>query len=170
MNSNFLNKKINDINSKNKKEFWYFKSESHHHNLVIVQLKLNIAQFNWNNKVNKPLISFKCSKCFNTINNNNLVYYCSLCRFILCINCKEKEIKGNVNQLNYNFHNHPLSKLLRENFICDYCNLTYYIPSEFFYFTKCDLDICITCINKHTNNTIKISIDVKKMIRGMIYY
>ena len=27
MNSNFLNKKINDINSKNKKEFWYFKSD-----------------------------------------------------------------------------------------------------------------------------------------------
>ena len=44
MNSNFLIKKINVINSKNKKEFWYFKSESHHHNLVIVQLKENIAQ------------------------------------------------------------------------------------------------------------------------------
>ena len=118
-------------------------------------MKENITQFfNW-----KPLISFQYSKCFNKINNNNLVYYCSLCKFILC-----------VNQLNYNFHNHPLSKLLRENFICDYCNLTYYIPSEFFYCTKCDLDICITCINKHANNTIKISIDVKKMIRGMIYY
>ncbi len=100
-------------------------------------MKENKTQFyNW-----KPLISFQCSKCFNKINNNNLVYYCSLCRFILCINCKEKEIKGNVNQLNYNFHNHPLSKLLRENFICDYCNLTYYIPSEFFYCTKCDLEI-----------------------------
>ena len=72
---------------------WQKKFPDHIHLLVLIQ------------KRNKgKLIKWKCNKCSNLFNNNEMPFYCSLCDYYICNNCMNKY---NKNYYTFNSEENP---------------------------------------------------------------
>ena len=109
-----------------------------------------------------------CNLCSTTFNSSIAKFYCSICDFNVCNNCKikrnneKKDLNLNSNSKNYfddnfidfKYHKHSLiycntSRNENETFWnCDVCRIKYGPQSWSFYCTKCDYDLCYNCFIK----------------------
>ena len=125
------------------------KINEHEHTLIYL-----ISNKNWN-----------CNICSTSYNLNNAKFYCSICDFNLCNNCKvkinneNKNLYLNSNSKNYfsdnncdtKYHKHSLiycntSRNEYETYWnCNVCRIKYGPQSWSFYCTKCDYDLCYNC-------------------------
>ena len=127
------------------------KIDDHDHTLVYL-----ISNKDWN-----------CKICANQFTSNDGKFYCSICDFSLCKNCKNKINNENKNTnlnfslrnysdsfVNTKYHTHALiycntSRNDKEtSWNCDICGINYGPQNWSFYCTKCDYDVCLNCYNK----------------------
>lgn len=136
---------------------WGIKINEHEHTLIYL-----INNKNWS-----------CDKCSTSFNSNTGKFYCSLCDYNMCNNCKvkvnseNKNMNLNLNGKNYfdgdfiktKYHNHSLiycntSRNEGETtWNCDICRAKYGPQSWSFYCTKCDYDVCYNCFKKAKQNS-----------------
>ena len=131
-------------NTQSIERFWTFKSSKHIHPLVFLCLK-------------KTEENFSCDNCENVIDQKKYFYFCSLCEYHLCEECKNREKPGNSSQFITYWHPHPLNHcfplnpLCPDNFICNHCKKKYKLIFHF-YCTKCDFHLCIDCSIRYSDN------------------
>ena len=131
---------------------WGIKLDEHAHTLIYL-----INNRNWS-----------CNICYASFNSNTAKYYCSICDYNVCNNCKDKRNKEkknlnlNRNLKNYSEGNFVNTKYHRHSLIycntsrneietvwnCDVCGIKYGPQSWSFYCTKCDYDVCYNCFKK----------------------
>ena len=131
---------------------WGIKLDEHAHTLIYL-----INNRNWS-----------CNICYASFNSNTAKYYCSICDYNVCNNCKDKRNKEkknlslNRNLKNYSEGNFVNTKYHRHSLIycntsrneietvwnCDVCGIKYGAQSWSFYCTKCDYDVCYNCFKK----------------------
>lgn len=131
---------------------WGIKIDKHEHTLIYL-----INNRNWT-----------CKICDNSFNSNIAKFYCSICNYNLCKNCKDELNNENKNtnlNLNYRsytddklvdtkYHNHSLiycntsRNETQTSWNCNVCKVKFGPQTWSFYCTKCDFDVCDNCYKK----------------------
>ena len=130
--NNSLKERVIDING----ALWQFKYEEHIHPLTYTSYDKN------NEKI-------KCEFCIKEFEENNFIYFCSVCDYNICLNCKNIIENGKKWQFKTSWHIHPLSLFQSprssDSYLCNHCGETYLKSDLSFYCTLCDFDICMNC-------------------------
>ena len=108
-NNLFNNQNI--MNLKQEQQKWIKNFSCHQHGLTLIQ------------KANKDF-PWTCKLCFNSYNNDNKFFYCSICDYNLCQNCAQKnqnlniilaifDLNGNKKKMIFNYGK-SVSNMLKE--------------------------------------------------------
>ena len=104
-------------------------------------------------RTNNSETTWICDLCFRNYENKIWSFYCTNCDYDICLSCAKKyipreEFIENIG-IKVDAHNHNLVYMItNRNWICNLCKESYpnFIPT--YYCTKCDFDVCRTCMNK----------------------
>ena len=129
-----------------------------------------------------------CDLCYRNYENKIWSFYCTNCDYDICLSCAKKFIPKS--EFIYNIgikidaHCHNLVYMItNRNWICNLCRTSYPYIIPTYYCTKCDFDVCSTCMNnlsdeikypllnrgKRENNSIKTINDMKYHYHPLIY-
>ena len=141
-NNNNLEDSILDING----AYWQFKFEEHSH-------PLTFTSYNKNNE------KIKCEFCMEEFEDNNFIFFCSVCDYNICLKCKNIIESGKKWQFKTSWHIHPLSLCesprFSDSYLCNHCGETYLKSDLSYYCTLCDFDICNNCYSIFKNEKNK---------------
>ena len=94
-----------------------------------------------------------CDLCFRNYENKIWSFYCTNCDYDICLSCAKKFMPKDefINKIGIKVdeHQHNLVYIVsNRNWICNLCRGEYpnFIPT--YYCSKCDFDVCRTCMNK----------------------